>query len=368
MLFFLKKKHTSTESQLEYIMPSTLPVARICDIYSISWSPDGCKIAFGSLDRTVSVRDANNGLSLFSLTGHLYGVYSVAWSTDGFKIATASFDNTVRVWDGMDGRELRVLCGRVLRGHESSQIAWSPDSCKIVISGSLDKCLRVWDVVAGRELALLSGHCSVVYSVAWSPDGFKIASASSDQTVRVWNAMNGCVLGVLRGHGDWVRSVAWSPDGCRLASGCWDKTVRIWDAEDMREVSVLSSACAVYSTAWSPDGRFIASGCSDKTLRLWDGTNGQCVAVLARHRDIVRSLAWSPDGTALAAGGGKHFLIHSLSAWPRRRSLLFNVVQADVAADKDSTELSNLLHDPRFRAIRGKLAASPIALGVTLFL
>ncbi len=67
-------------------------------------------------------------------------------------------------------------------------------------------------------------------SVAWSPDGSQLASASDDKTVRIWDARTGQEVSQLQGHSDRVRSVAWSPDGSQLASASDDKTVRIWDA------------------------------------------------------------------------------------------------------------------------------------------
>jgi WD40 repeat protein len=55
-----------------------------------------------------------------------------------------------------------------------------------------------------------------------------------DNTVKIWDATSGRCLETLEGHGSWVCSVAFSPDGQRLASGSHDKTVKIWDATSGR--------------------------------------------------------------------------------------------------------------------------------------
>src|SRR6056300_1730587 len=49
-------------------------------------------------------------------------------------------------------------------------------------------------------------------------------AGSADRTVRIWDATTGELVRALEGHGDWVNSVAWSPDGRRVATGSDDRT------------------------------------------------------------------------------------------------------------------------------------------------
>jgi hypothetical protein len=69
------------------------------------------------------------------------------------------------------------------------------------------------------RVANLEGHTDAVTSVAFSPDGKRLATGSNDNTAKIWDLDSAKALMTLEGHTDAVNSVAFSPDGKRLATG-----------------------------------------------------------------------------------------------------------------------------------------------------
>lgn len=197
-----------------------------------------------------------------------------------------------------------------LEGHtdEVSSVAFSPDGAKLA-SGSWDRSVRMWDLATMRELAVLRGHSMAVTHVAFSPDGAMLASCGGGQedgTVRLWDVATGQEIAVLQGHAGCVDCVAFSPDGTMLAScGALQKDcgVRLWDVRARRELAVLRGHTrGVVSVAFSPDGARLVSGSWDKTVRLWDVRKRSELGQLTGHSAAVTSVVFSVDGETVASG------------------------------------------------------------------
>ncbi|NEU81208.1 ribosome assembly protein 4, partial [Nostoc sp. UIC10630] len=106
------------------------------------------------------------------------------------------------------------------------------------------------------EVNTLEGHSSAVNSIAYSPNGKQLASASDDNTIKIWDVSSGQLLKSLTGHSDEVWSVAYSLNGQQLASASRDKTIKIWDVSSGKLLKFLTGhSNAVNSVAYSPNGQ-----------------------------------------------------------------------------------------------------------------
>ena len=69
-----------------------------------------------------------------------------------------------------------------------------------------------------------------VVSLAFSPDGKRLATGSEDARITLLDPVSGKMIHSSIGHASDVLALAFSPDGKRLASASHDRTVKIWDA------------------------------------------------------------------------------------------------------------------------------------------
>jgi uncharacterized repeat protein (TIGR01451 family) len=180
-----------------------------------------------------------------------------------------------------------------------TSIAWSPDGTKL--AGVNDRgSFQIWDATTAQLLTSISS-AGFSYDVDWSPDGSKIATGRNDR-VEIW-ASDGQHLATLQDNGREVTSVAWNADGTKIASADVKGIVRIWNTSTNQIIQTFSGHTdIVYSVAWSPDETKLVSASADKSVRVWDATSGQTIQTL-QNSDRVFVAAWSPDGTKFAYGG-----------------------------------------------------------------
>jgi WD40 repeat protein len=197
---------------------------------------------------------------------HSAQVLCTAYSPSGAWLATGTWEDqqNVHVWDVATGTRIQTMAG-----HEGEvrSVAWSPDGTRLA-SGSRDHDARIWDVETGALLHAMTGQEGQVTSVAFSPDGKWLAAANLGWLVRLFDVATGQQVRTLKGHEQSVLSVAFHPSGRWLASGASDNTTRIWDLETGAQVARIPTQTSVSSVAFSPDGEWLALSDLDGIVRV----------------------------------------------------------------------------------------------------
>ena len=197
-----------------------------------------------------------------------------------------------------------------LSGHSDwvSSLAITPDG-QTLASASFDGQIKLWDVSTGELLHTLCEHLQGVLSLAITPDGQTLVSGSFDETIKLWNLDKGEWIDTLRGHKSSVRSLAITPDGQILISASFDQAIKLWHLERREFLGNLTEEAGLVSTiALTLDGQTLASGGSDGIICLWQLDLDQATeqpspaGTLRGNLSSVCSLAISPDAQLLTAG------------------------------------------------------------------
>ncbi|KAG0191748.1 Chromatin assembly factor 1 subunit B [Apophysomyces sp. BC1034] len=172
-----------------------------------------------------------------------------------------------------------------------------------------------------------------VYSIDFSPDGQRYATAGADSSIRIWSVkapveahlsskgkpntkntnsspVNVDFLSELKRHTAPVNVVRFSPNGEYLASAGDDTSVILWKLSNVKDSTFgreygdfekeswtmvqmfYGHNKEIYDLAWSPCGQYFITGSIDNTARVW--------SVAEHHTHYVQGVAWDPLGQYVA--------------------------------------------------------------------
>jgi WD40 repeat protein len=226
-----------------------------------------------------------------------------------------------------------------------SALIFAPAKSKVrqLFSDHLPSALQQLNTISedwSLTILVFEGHNRPVESVAYSPDGHFLASASSGD-VKLWNAQTGVLIGTFGGHSDHIDSIAFSPDGqCLVSSSA--ELVRFWSVKTQTACGILElgpgktdealcgngelpmASQSLFETpafreararaslqgvedvsgrhcklAFSPNGEFVAVA-GEETVNVRNTKTGAIHSTHERPPRWVRAITFSPDGKLIA--------------------------------------------------------------------
>jgi len=200
----------------------------------------------------------------------------------------------------------------VFPGHQDAvySVALSPDGT-LLATASFDKSVKLWDARTGKELRVYTGpngHQNSVLNVTFSPGGDSIATAGADNTARIWDIPVNTPTKEYVPSGP-VNAVSGTADGKMLAAAGKDGSVKLWTIADGKQAANFAGhPGGATSIAFGANGQLLLSGGVDQTIRYWNPATGQPIATIGAHAAPVTGVAIFPNNN-LACSVGEDGLI-----------------------------------------------------------
>lgn len=329
-------------------------------------SPDNKRIAAVTSDGQVLVHGADGKLAA-KWPSKQTGDLQIAFTPDGKALVTAGSD--VCFWNPETGAELARVPAAGLDVVES--FAFSPDSGTIAI-GRRSAQIELWDWRNRKSVATLR-YPGLLYAVAWSPDGKKIAAAGGAK-IFLWDPQGNLIRSFDLKEGPaptfpTTKLLAFGPDSKMLAAGGFDAVVRIFDTTvknptEAREQRICEGhMSAIYALAISADGRTVLTGSFDRTVRSWEAFSGKQIGLYKGHLGPVTGVGFASDGRSIYSGSADT----TIFAWnvpaDAKDGKLSEVTLAfqdlEKAWDALSSEETGKAHETLWRCIASSKQAVP---------
>lgn len=271
-------------------------------IYAVALGPAGEWLAYGGDNYDIKVLDVKSGRNrVLSTNPDL--VQTVACSTAANSCAFGTLDKRIRLWNFTTQRETILS----FNTSQVNALAFSDDG-RWLVSGGGDKAVKVYEPAAGGAARTFSGHARAVTAVAMSGNGQFVASVDVGGALKLWSRETGKELPTLAGS---VRTEKRNNAGSLGVTGVhFRKTGDLAVSYEDGEVRVLDLASGMARSTThikgspqvlSPDDRWILD-LDYGGIAIWNVADGSLVRRLAHGVGALESAAFSPDGRWLATG------------------------------------------------------------------
>jgi WD40 repeat protein len=269
-------------------------------IWAVAVSPDGSRLAVGSMHQEVLLFDVARGEPLPSPAREQEWVMEALWSPDGRWFASTSFSGHVAIREDATGAVVYES-----RGDDVAYtVAFHPTS-PLAAWGSYDGGVRLVDLERGAETGRIEAQEDGVLYVTFTPEGDGLVASGEDGTIRRFDLATGALVTEYRGHTAGVTAVSFSTDGARMVSGGDDATVRVWDAASGALLSTRSPhrGWVNFSTFLPGRDTFLTVGTDDDVF-AWDLNDLQGPPRrLAAHSDWLMCVRPLPGGGRFVSAG-----------------------------------------------------------------
>lgn len=185
-----------------------------------------------------------------------------------------------------------------IHGDAVVSVAFSPDGTRL-LTASRDRTVRIRSVTTGEDAVPALEHPRALESAEFSPDGTRVATVCADHAARIWDEATGEPIGAPIRLERGERNLTFSPDG-KLIAVPVKNGAQLFDAATGDPVGpLLEHRTHVNFVCFSPDGRYLASAGEDHTAIIWDVATGERAFPIIKHHGALRRAEFSPDGAWL---------------------------------------------------------------------
>ncbi|WP_055076893.1 serine/threonine-protein kinase [Pseudanabaena sp. 'Roaring Creek'] len=204
-------------------------------------------------------------------------------------------------------QQKRLTPIKFLQGHTDAvqSVAVSPDG-KTIASASDDGTVKLWELEGDNTSPIkeIKDRGGWVRAVVFVSDS-QIITAGQDKNIKIIDIASGKILKTLSGHTNLINSLAIAPASDLLASGSYDNEINLWQISTGKLWrSLKGHTDKIWGLAISTDGKFVISASRDKTLIIWDVKTGEALHTLKGALAGVTCVLITPNGKQVISGGG----------------------------------------------------------------